>query len=161
MYNLKMKLIMKTNDNKSIPEKPVEDFFEQIRTTYSGMLKEYLRIYKKYDQLKTSVCNENTGKYYDLDGVSYFDENGKINWEIIRRFLPQDMEKRIKNKYSMLNDNEIRLCCLHFFKVSKKTISNILSYKQKTIKSANFRIRQKTGIENIQEIFKIITGYFS
>ena len=151
---------MKRNDLNSIPEKSFDEWMEKVRMSYYHMLKEYLQICKKYDELKTSVRNEKTGKYYNPDSISYYDENGKINWKIVRRFLPKDMEKRIQNEYSLLNDNEVCLICLLFIKVSNEKVVNYLRYKPTSIKSIIYRIRRKTGVKNIQEIFKIITVYF-
>ena len=156
-----MKIIMKKSNPTPTPAKSVEEWMNQVRSSYSHMLKEHLRIYKKYDRLKTIQRDEKVEKYFDFDVISYYDENGKINWEVIRQFIPPNMKKRIKEEFNMLNDNEVRLCCLLFFKVSKKTISNILPLKFNSIKPAVFRIRRKTGVENMQEIFKIFLGNFS
>jgi len=148
---------MNTNDTFTSQDESSEQKMENVRTSFTYMLKEHLVIYKKYDQIRSDVRDEKKNHYFELDGHSYYDENGKINWEIIHRFMPQDIEKHFKEKYDMLNENEVRLCLLLFFKVSKKTISAILPYKQNSIKSITCRIRRKAGIETITDIYKFIT----
>ena len=147
---------MNTNETLTIPNESNELLMEKIRSSFAYMLKEYLWVYKKFDQLRSNVRDEKMKNYFSLDGDLLYDENGKINWEIIRRFMPQDVEQRLKEQYSMLNENEVRLCCLLFFKVSKKSISTILPYSQNSIKSITCRIRQKAGIETITEIYRLI-----
>ena len=94
-------------------------------------------------------------RFYSPD-FSYYDENGKINWDVISQFMPPYIEKYIHENYSMLNGNEIRLCCLLFFNVSGKTIANILPYKQKSIRSILFKVKRKTGLNDIKEMFEKI-----
>jgi DNA-binding CsgD family transcriptional regulator len=70
--------------------------------------------------------------------------------------MPSDIEKSIKKEYGLLNENEIRLCCLLFFKVPDRNIAKILTYKQKSIRSIKYIIKHKTGIQDIMEILKKI-----
>ena len=147
---------MNTNETLTIQNESIEQLMEKIRSSFAYMLNEHLWVYKKNDQLRSTIQDEKMKNYFILDGHSYYNENGKINWEIIRRFMPQDLERGLKEQYSMLNENEVRLCCLLFFKVSKKSISTILPYNQNSIKSITCRIRQKAGIETITEIYRLI-----
>ena len=133
----------------------------KMGVSFSFMLNEYLRICHKYDQWKAYVREDKTKKYYDPDGISYLDENGKINWDIIRRFMPRDVEIFVKNRFKMLNEHEVRLCCLLFFGVTKKNIAHFLPYKQASIKSITCRIKRKTNMKDINELFILIIEYIA
>ena len=150
---------MKKNDGTSNHEKNIDPLIEQIRASYFHMLKMYLLLYKKYDQINTDIKEEKFKKRFYSPDFSYYDENGKINWDVISQFMPSYIEKYIHENYNMLNINEIRLCCLLFFNVSGKTIANILPYKQKSIRSILFKVKRKTGLNDIKEMFgKIIAN---
>ena len=150
---------MKSDDNMQIDEKAVCRIAEQIRQSYSQMLKMYLHLYKKYDQLKSNYRDEKPKNYFYTANQYLYDEKGKINWDIIRQFIPQDMEKSIREEFRELNNNEIRLCCLLFFNLPYKNIAEILPYTQKSIRSILFRIKRKTGIKDINKMInKIIVN---
>ena len=140
----------------NIHERNLDPLIEQIRVACSHMLKMYLLLYKSYEQLNTDIKEEKLKRRFYSPVFSYYDENGKINWDIISQFMPPDIEKYIHNNYSMLNNNEIRLCCLLFFNVSAKTIANILPYKQTSIRSILYKVKQKTGLKDIKEILEKI-----
>ena len=132
---------------------------ELIRMSFSQMLKEYLHVCKLYDRLMTEVKKENPKKHFFSSDPSFYDENGKINWAIIRQFMPWDFEKIIKEEYSMLNEHEIRLCCLLFFKLSLKQIEEVLPYKQKSIGVTKMKIKRKTRLSDLEKLFaKIIVN---
>ena len=146
---------METNGNKPINETSIEQWIEEIRSSYAHMLKVHLQLYRRHDQFMSDVKDEKLKQFYRT-GQPYHEENGKINWEIIHQFMPPDMKKRLEEKYSMLNEHEIRLCCLLFFNVSDKTIADILSYNQKSIRSMKYVVKHKTGIRDIREMFRKI-----
>lgn len=147
---------MNTINPLIIKDKSIDEWMEQIKLTYSHMLKEHLHVYKKYDQLQSYVRDDKTRKYFDSNGTDYYDENGKINWEIIRQFIPTGMEIFIQEEYNMLNVNEVRLYCLLFFKVSGKTIAKILPYKEQSLRSIIFKSKQKAGMKDIHELYRKI-----
>jgi hypothetical protein len=105
--------------------------------------------------MRANVKDDKVFRYFP-EVLKFRDEDGKINWNIIHRFMPSNLERNIKKEYNMLNVNEIRLCCLLFFNVPRKTITKILPYQQNSITPILFRIKQKTGITNINEIFRWI-----
>ena len=151
---------MKTNENNPINEKPIEQSMEQRRSSYAHMLEMYLQLYKRHDQVMSDVKDEKLKRFYQT-GLPYYDEDGKINWEIIQQFMPPDMEKGLAEKHSTLNTNEIRLCCLLFFKVSEKNIAKILPYQKESVRHIIYKVKQKTGIKDIEEMFgKIIVNKF-
>ena len=129
----------------------IDCLIEQIRSSFSHMLKEHLRVCKNYDQLKADIKEEQAKKRFYHTEPSFHDENGRINWEIIRRFIPSDFENHIRKEYSMLNENEVRLCFLLFFNASNKTIAAILPYKQKSIRSMIHKVKKKAGIIDMKE----------
>ena len=120
---------MESNDNKQIDEKVIDRFIEQTRQSYSQMLKMYLQLYKKHELLKHNN----------------FSEKSKISWDIVSQFIPQDLEKNLKEEYPVLNQNEVRLCCLLFFDLSYKNILEILPYSSKSLGSIIVRLLN-TGI---------------
>ena len=149
---------MKKNDKTSVNENPIEQLMEQSRLPYAHMLEMYLQLYKRQDQLVSDIKDEKLKHFYQTD-LPYYDENGKINWEIIHQFMPPDTEKRLEEKYRALNTNEIRLCYLLFFKIPYKTISKILPYRKESIRRTIYKIKQKTGLKDIEEMFgKIIVN---
>ena len=149
---------MEANESKPINEEFIEQLIEEIRMSYAHMLKVYLQLCKEQDQFEANVKRENIKHFYRT-GQPYHDENGKVNWNIIHQFMPPDMEKRLKEKYNTLNEHEIRLCCLLFFKVSNKTIANILPYRKESIYPTTGRIRQKTGLKGLNEMFQFMALY--
>ena len=147
---------METNSITFTNENSINQLLEQIRLSYSHMLKKYLQLYEKFDKLNAEIRDEKLKGRYTQTGQSLFDETGKINWDVIRQFLPSNMEKSIKEEYGLLNENEIRLCCLLFFKVSDRNIAKILIYKLKSIRAIKYIVKHKTGVHDIEEIFRKI-----
>jgi len=141
--------------NNEIPNiDQITNQFKQDRLAYSHMLKEYLWIYKHYDMLKNDMKAENLKKRYFYSEPSYYDENGKINWEIIHRFIHLNFEMNLKEVYNMLNVNEIRLCCLLYYGVSSKMIAEILPYTQMSIRTITARIKRKAGFKDKNDMFE-------
>ena len=147
---------METNNECTNKITAIKQLIEFIRMSYSHMLKEHLLLYENFDRFKT---DEKGGKfkshYYQID-LNYFDEKGKINWKIIRQFMPSDVERYIHEEFVMLNTGEIRLCCLLMFKIPNRMISKILPYSQKSIYTIIHNIKQKTGIESMNELYEKI-----
>ena len=148
---------MKEDESFPISEKSIDLLMEQIRMSYSHMLKIYLQLYIKYDQYRV-VTNEGSHNKISIqtNDRSFHYENDKINWDIISQFIPPNMEKHIKEECSMLNDSEIRLCCLLFFNVPSKSIASILQYKKSSVYSISFIIKQKTGIKDLRKLYRKI-----
>ena len=150
------------NTNKALPstEKPVKERLELVRSSFSYMLNEHIRVYKFYYQLYEKERKDKGKLPYYPDGISLYDENDKIDWRIIRRFMPFDIETFFKKEYHELNKNEIRLCCLLYLNVESTTISKILPYRQKSITVIKFNIRKKTGLKDLNDMFDRISPYF-
>ena len=133
---------METNDKALNSDKAIDRLIEFFRLLHSHKLKEFIG----------EKTNRNIFK----------NKEEKISWELIRLYLPYNIEKYIKQEYEMLTDNEIRLCCLLIFDVSIKNIHNILKYSKKSIYSVTYGIKKKAGIKEINEIFrKIILNFIS
>ena len=147
---------MESNEKNENTATFVAKFMNRVRLTYSHMLKEYLVVCKSFDQLRTNAKDEKGREYAIQIGIKYYDENHKINWEIIRRFMPHNMENLIKKEFNMLNRNEIRLCCLLVCKISNKMISKILPYNPQSIRSIIYKIKQKTNLNDFNEMFEKI-----
>jgi len=141
---------METKVNAPISEEQINHLIEQTRTSFSRMLIAYLKLYEDYDHAKKE---EKPSKHRYHNSDPYFDRKGKVNWEIIRKFLPFDLERSIKEKFGFLGENEIRLCILLFFKLSEKTISAILPLQPQSIDPTRGRIKSKIGGKSINEIF--------
>ena len=143
---------LKTQPNETI----TDQFFEKIRSPYAHMLNEYLRVFKKYEELKAEIKAEYPYKRFFQSELDFYDIKGKIKWEIIRRFMPPGLEKRIKKKYPALIESELMLCCLTFFKLSEKTMAMILPCKQKSIKPTVSRTKKKTGLKDLNAMFRLL-----
>ena len=135
---------------------------ESVRLAYASNILSYLNRFKKYEQFKKRIYQEELKKYFQTEDTYYYDSSGTINWDNIRSLMPSHLEKSIKDEYNMLNDTEIRICCLLLFGISCKDIAHILSYTQTSIHSKTHIIRKKTGIKDIKTALKksvfIITG---
>jgi len=136
---------------KTISNKQFDQQVEQIRLAYANLLKIHLQLYNKYKHLKIIVDDEKLGKYFHMIDHYLYDTSGRINWDNICQLLPSNIEKKIKNNYDMLSVNEIRLCCLLLFNVPYKDIADILPYTQQSAHSVAYKIKQKTGMNNIIE----------
>ena len=148
---------MESIDTSQTNENFIDEWIKQNRFSYSHMFKKYIQQCEKYDQLKTSI-NENLKSAYNKRDLVFNDESGKINWEVIQQFLPPGIDTNVREEFSNLSENEIRLCYLLFFKVHKRIIAKILPYKQSSIRSVLYKIKKKTGISDINKIFSTIIG---
>jgi len=143
---------METKVNAPISEEQINQLIEQTRTSFSRMLKAYLQLYEDYDYAKSNSKEEKPKHRYH-NYLPYHDKEGKVNWEVIRNFLPFDLERSIKEKFGCLREKEIKLCILLFFKLSEKTISSILNLQPQSIEPTRGRIKSKIGGKSINEIF--------
>jgi hypothetical protein len=142
----------------TLDENIVDSMIREMRMLFHNMLMAHLHMYDEHTYLKSEALNEKSSKKFYMPGkISYHDENNKISWDIIRRFMPQDIEEFLQKEYVLLSKSEVRLCCLLFCKVSNQNIAKILPYNQNSIAVTTFRIKQKTGITDIKEIYKKIT----
>jgi len=124
---------------------------EQLRLTYSYMLKSHLEICKKYDYFKLGLIMSKHSETIQLTDKFFYGETGKINWETVLPFIPTKFEEKIMRRYQKLNINETRLCCLLLFDVSKYDIVRILPYVKNSLSPTTFRIREKTGMKDIKK----------
>ena len=147
---------METINSLQMNEIFFDRWVETIRSYYAFILDMYLKLYKKYDQLKAESKDDKLKMRIYKSDVPFYDENGKINWEIIRQLIPLNVEKDLNDEFACLNNNERRLCCLLFFKVQNKTISQILPYRTNSIYPTKRRIRQKTNAKDLNDIFRWI-----
>jgi DNA-directed RNA polymerase specialized sigma subunit len=93
-------------------------------------------------------------KYLHLIDRYFFEETDKIKWDNLLMIMPPKFDKRVWEKYDMLNENERKLCILLFFDVSCKDIADILPYTQNSVHAVTYRIKQKTGMGNIKTNLK-------
>jgi len=166
---------MRPNDDTSSNEYTVNQLIEKYRISFSRMFKMYLELYEDYHYVTTELKEEKkkpktkdfsyvktdskielTERHFIRNNHSYYDEIGKVNWEIIRRFMQLGIESTIKKEYPILNENEIKLICLYFFRISPKIISHILPYKEASISPKVLQIKKKTGLEDFKKLFEII-----
>jgi len=129
---------------------------EQIRLSYVHILQTYLQIHKTYKHFREEIMDERLKKNFHLIDHNLYNKTGKLNWDNIRQLMPPNLERLIGKKYSMLNENEIKLCCLHLFNVSGEDITSILSYTKKSVHTITYLIKKKTGIHNIRGDLKIL-----
>jgi hypothetical protein len=96
------------------------------------------------------------GKTIQLINTFFYGEPGELNWVSIRKLIPANLEGRIKEKYNMLNTNEIRLCCLMLFDVDKKDITHILPLKKNSLSPMVYQIKKKSGINDLKKALMIL-----
>jgi len=137
-----------------IENKYYDQLVDQVRLSYAHSIKMHISQCKNYQSVKEGIKDENLKKDFHKVDRFYFNESGKLNWETIRKLMPLGIEKKIKKEYDMLNENEIRLCCLLFFNVPGVLITEILPYTKRSIHSITYRIKKKAGISNIKESLK-------
>jgi len=149
---------MKKSDFKAIACEQCDKFAEQIRCNYAHSLKMYLQLYNKYKQIKTITTIEGgeLKKHFKIVDQYFYNKSGKLNWDIISLMLPPNFEGRLKKEYKTLNENEIRLCCLIFFNVPNKIISDILPYTQDSVRTIASQVRKKVEMSDIKSRLKDI-----
>lgn len=130
---------------------PNANLYEQIRLLYVQVLSMFLGMHHNYKKIKAKVIDTALIKYIHLIDKGFYDDNGKFSWQNIRLLMPPNLEENIRMKYVMLNENEIRLCCLVLFDVDVNDISDILPYKRNTLYVMKTRIKHKTGMTNLKE----------
>ena len=140
---------------------------EQIIQAHCTSIKMYLQFCIKYKQIANQINSEELKRYFSRIDRYYFDDAGKIKWITLIPLIPPNIEENLKKEYDMLNENEIRLCCLILFDVSTKYITEILPFTRNSVHAVASRIRKKTGMKDIREgmknllLKKIATNNFS
>jgi len=130
-------------------EEQAGQLVEQLRLTYSYMLKAHLDICKKYESFKRGLKMEVHRNTIQLTDKFLYGEEGIINWDTILPLLPINFEEKIKKRYAKLNTNEIRLCCLLLFDVDIFDVLCILPYNKNSLQATKSKIRKKIGSSDI------------
>jgi len=148
---------MERIDYNTISHNNLDQLTEQIRLSYAHVLKLYLQIHTKYKQIRRKE-NE-LSKYFPLIDQFLYDKAGKLDWNNVRLLIPPNLEYHIKMKYHVLNMDEIKLCCLLLFNVPYDNIADILPFTQKSAHTIAYRIKRKTGMNNIKITLKSLLLY--
>ena len=148
---------MITNEATPIGVTDTERSIEYIRNTHSQCLNFYLKLFRTYVQIKKSSVEISQKRLFLKTDSLFYDEEEKVNWDNVRQLLPPDFEEFVKTKYRMLNDNEIRLCCLFALDISPKTIAAIMLYQEASIPSIKHLIKRKSGIRSFTDPLREIT----
>ena len=148
---------MRTNEVTSIGVTDTEILIEHIRNLYSQSLNFYFKLFEQYARVKKSSNDNIRPILFRLTDRFFYDAEEKINWDNVRQLLPPNMEPYLRGKYRMLNDNEIRLCCLFAFGISPKTIALIMLYNEASIPSFKHLIKRKSGIQGFADLFRDMT----
>jgi len=104
-------------------------------------------------QYKIGFNKEEAKIFFHPIDVYLHDVDGKLDWKNISPLMPSNIEKKIKNKYNQLTDNEIKACCLLIFDVAFADIAKILSFRQKSICVVISKIKKKTGMKEFKKIY--------
>jgi len=147
---------MEIKEGTQINDAFINQLVEQIRQLLSQTLNIYLQLYKDFDHAKARAKEEKSDTYYYQNSQLYNDKDGKINWEVIRKILPSNLERIIQEQFDCLHENERKLLVLFFLKFSHKNISSILPYTRDSILTLKGRIKAKTGVNSIDDIFRKI-----
>ena len=147
-----MKPSSKLNNPKSA-SLPLEVLFRKHANNVLNLLFEEIEAHERRKNRQTGYISSETCHEYE---AKYYDNYGKIKWELLKKYLPPFMEITIQKNYSTLTQNEMRLCCLHLMDVETHIITKILPYSKTSIHSKLYKIRKKTGLIDLYEIFKKI-----
>ena len=148
---------MEIKDLPPINETSIKQLIEHLRFSYSQILNLYIQLFEKYAQFKKKPVEISLKTLMWQTDPFFYNDEEKINWDVVRQLMPPNLENLLREKYSMLNDNEIRLCCLLYLGVSRKKISSIKLYKEGSIRMMKHLIKKKTGSQNISDLFRDIT----
>ena len=124
---------------------------KQIIVSYAHLLKLHLTYCRRYKNFKIKLKTEQSRKDFKKMDQFFYYEDGSIKWETINLLMPPKIEWKIKDEYKMLNENEIKICCLILFNVPCIDIAEVLQYTHKSVHSISHRIKLKTGMKNIKE----------
>jgi len=147
---------MITNEATTIGVTDTERSIEYIMNTHSQSLNFYFKLFRTYAQIKKSSLELSQKRLFLKTDSLFNDEEEKINWDNVRQLLPPNFEEFIRKKYRMLNDNEIRLCCLFALQISPKTIAEIMLYQEASIPSIKHLIKKKSGILSFTDLLREI-----
>ena len=126
---------------------------EQIRLAHTQVLKTHLLLEKKYRNFITEKTEEVKRQFFLVD-IYFYDERGRLNWNSIRMLLPPNLEKNIQKECVLLNENEIKICCLLLFDVSENEIAEIMQLSEETVNLIKLDITNKTGMNDIKDNIK-------
>ena len=99
---------------------------------------------KKAKEFK--VSDKGQSGYQQLIQTINFDLQDDNNWDNFTKYFEQvhkDFNSNVKNKYTNVTSNELRLMALLKMNLTSKEIANILNISQDGIKKARQRLRKK------------------
>jgi len=138
-----------------VAEELIDLLVDGIRNYLSKSLMSILYESKR-QRFIDEMQQEGTKRNNNPNKFSYLAENRKTNWAIIHHFITPEIETCLKERYNLLNYNEIKLCLLLFFKVPCKTIADLLPYTVESVSTKQGIIKSKAGIKDIQELYRWI-----
>ena len=109
------------------------------------------------EKIKTE--SDNKRPYITLIGSIDNDLRGDSDWENFERYFKQvysDFDDKIKQAFSELTGNEIRLATLMKMNLSTKEIATILNISPESVKKARYRLRKKLNLSTDQNLQQFI-----
>lgn len=108
-----------------------------------------------------TLKSQNTEKkgYQELISAINFDLQDDKNWEHFNQYFEQaykGFNKRIKNIYPKINENDLRLIALLKMNLSNKEIASILNISPDGVKKARYRVRKKLNLSTEDSLEQIL-----
>jgi len=141
--------------------------FDEREHSLRNILLKHFEILKKTALLEKSLKKtpNPTGKYLLQSFNEAIYEQKNLDWKALYRTLNNlsgALFKQMRNKLSVLDESEFRICCLVYIGFSNTEIAIILNYSANTISSKRSSIRNKLNIEafgNIQQYLKQMNNF--
>jgi tetratricopeptide (TPR) repeat protein len=100
-----------------------------------------------------------------LNNILYGSQNIDERWKPLFQFFNEErpgLYEKIKNKYSLLTETELRICILSYGNLSVRKIAFILEQKEETIQVRRSELRKKIGLPQDMKIPDFLDNiYFS
>lgn len=134
--------------------------FNEKENTFKNILLHQFNILKKVALIEQYTKSDNE---QDLRLIKIFNEivyeQESLNWEMLYNAMNElhnGFFERLKEQYPSLDEQEFRICCLTYAKLTSSEIALIMELKVNTVQMKRSSIRKKLGIEalgNINDFF--------
>ena len=153
------KQLIQENENKAL-EKELEFKRRELSTHALHLVSKNKLLAELRDAIeKMKSASDNKRPFVNLIGSIDHDLRGDDDWENFQRYFRQvhsDFDIKIKQAFSELTGNEIRLVTLMKMNLSTKEIATILNISPESVKKARYRLRKKLNLNTDQNLQQFI-----